>query len=63
MKHSLHTIVQGVFFMCRKNQLLGSVLIAFGLGLLIGIRLEGGFLCHCVCFGVIAVGGGLLRRW
>ncbi|MBQ6851443.1 MAG: hypothetical protein IJO04_00205 [Oscillospiraceae bacterium] len=49
--------------MCRKNQLLGSVLIAFGLGLLIGIRLEGGFLCHCVCIGVIAVGGGLCRRW
>ena len=48
--------------MCRKNQLWGCVLMAFGLGLLIGIRLEGGFLCHCVCFGVVAVGCGMCRK-
>ena len=45
IKHPLHTIVQGVFFMCRRNQLLGCALLAFGFGLLVGTWLESGLFC------------------
>lgn len=42
--------------MCRKNQLLGVALIAFGLGLLIATFFESGLFCGCLGFGVAAVG-------
>lgn len=48
--------------MCRHNQLWGCVLMAFGLGVLIGVWLEGGFLCHCLGFGLIVIGFGMARR-
>ena len=48
--------------MCRKNQLWGCALAAFGLGLLIGLWLDGGFLCHCFSIGVIIVGGCMCKQ-
>ena len=48
--------------MCRYNQLWGCVMMAFGLGILIGTWLEGGFLCHCFGFGVIVVGVGVMKK-
>ncbi len=42
--------------MCRRNQLCGSVLVAFGLGLLVGCWLESGFFCFMVGFGIICLG-------
>lgn len=44
--------------MCRRNQLFGVALAAFGLGLLLASCLESGFLCGC--FGVIAMVLGIL---
>lgn len=48
--------------MCRKNQLLGLVSLAFGLGLLIGLWVDGGFFAHCFGFGFIIVGCCFWRR-
>lgn len=48
--------------MCRQNQLWGCVLLAFGLGVLIGLWIESGFLAHCFGFAVIFVGCGVIRR-
>ena len=42
--------------MCRQNQLWGCMIIAFGIGLLIGLSLKGGFLCVCLGFGLLLVG-------
>ena len=44
--------------MCRYNQLWGFAIGAFGLGILTGIWLEGGFLC--VCLGLALFSGGIL---
>lgn len=48
--------------MCRHIVLCGSSLAAFGLGLLIGNWAGGGFLFHCLGFGMIVVGFMLLRK-
>ncbi len=48
--------------MCRRELLCGFMLLAFGLGMLIGIWLEGGFLCHCVALGFVVAGGCICRR-
>ncbi len=57
LKHPLHTIMQGVFFcMCRKNQLCGSALVAFGLGLLVGMVLNSGFVSFLIGLGIIGLG-------
>jgi len=42
--------------MCRRNQMWGCALVAFGLGLLVGMWIEGGFLAHCLGFGIIFFG-------
>lgn len=42
--------------MCRRNQLWGWILLAFGLGLLIGKCLESGLLSSFV--GIVIVFGG-----
>lgn len=42
--------------MCRKNQLLGVALMAFGLGLFIATFFESALFCGCLGFGVVAVG-------
>ena len=43
--------------MCRNNQLLGGMLMAFGLGLLMGKCLEAGFMS--TFFGLAIVVGGV----
>lgn len=48
--------------MCRKNQLYGWAVIAFGVGLLIGMRIGSGFLMGCVGIGIIAFGFSLLGK-
>ena len=48
--------------MCRQNQLYGSCLLAFGLGVLIGTWLTSGLLCHLIGFGLIALGILVIRR-
>ncbi len=48
--------------MFRHNQLLGAVLTAFGIGLLFGLWLEGGLLCHCVGIGIAVCGCNVLRK-
>lgn len=48
--------------MCRHNQVLGIALIAFGIGVLLGLWLEGGFICHCIGFGVLIFGCSMLRK-
>ena len=57
MQRSLHRICAGGVFMCRRNQLLGCVLLAFGVGLLFGTWLESGLFCHL--FGLLAIFGGV----
>ncbi len=48
--------------MCRRNQLWGCVLIAFGVGVLVGTWMESGLFCHL--FGLLAVfcGCGVCRK-
>lgn len=48
--------------MCRQNHLWGCVLMAFGLGVLIGTWLDGGFFCNCFGFVTIIVGCGVIRK-
>ncbi len=42
--------------MCRKNQLCGSSLITFGVGILLGNWLSSGFLCFCMSFILVILG-------
>ncbi len=39
--------------MCRRNQLWGCSLLAFGIGVLVGTWLESGLVCHL--FGLLAI--------
>lgn len=48
--------------MCRQNQLWGCILAAFGLGVLIGVWIEGGFFAHCFGIGMIFLGCCVLRK-
>ena len=48
--------------MCRQNQLWGFLFMAFGLGLLIGLWIEAGFLAHCFGFGLIVCGCSVIRK-
>lgn len=48
--------------MCRKNQLCGSALIAFGLGLLVGILLESGFFAFFVAVVIMGLGVWCVSR-
>ena len=42
--------------MCRKNQLVGGAIAAFGFGLLVGVCLEAGFFNFLLGTGLIAIG-------
>ena len=42
--------------MLRRNLLLGWIIVAFGLGLLFGLWIEGGFLAHCIGFFMLLFG-------
>ena len=48
--------------MCRQNHLLGCVLMAFGVGILIGMLMDRGFICGCIGFGMIVLGFFVVRR-
>ena len=48
--------------MCRRHQLMGCTLLTFGLGLLIGIWVEGGFWAHCLGFAFIIFGFSMARK-
>ena len=48
--------------MCRQNQLFGCILLGFGLGMLVGLCLEGGFLCSCLSIGLVIGGFYLLSK-
>lgn len=47
--------------MCRRNQLYGWILLALGLGILIGKCLEGGLLSTLAGLGIIFVGLCVMR--
>ena len=42
--------------MCRRNQLWGLVILAFGFGLLVGCWLESELVRNCCGIGLMAVG-------
>lgn len=48
--------------MCRRNQLLGLGLLAFGLGLVVGCWMESEFVRNCLGIGLIAVGVLVLQK-
>lgn len=48
--------------MYTRKKLLGCVLAAFGLGILVGLWLEGGFFCFCIGVAMVAVGLMVMRR-
>ena len=48
--------------MCRKNQLLGWIIISFFLGLLIGAQLDWGFWLCLIWIGGIVLGCSMLRK-
>ena len=48
--------------MCRRNQMWGLILMAFGLGLLIGQCLEKGFWCSLGSLVILCVGFSVMRQ-
>ena len=48
--------------MCRKNQLLGGMLMAFGLGLLMGKCLEAGFMSSFFGLAIVVGGVAVMRQ-
>ena len=48
--------------MCRKNQLIGVALGAFGLGLLVASLFQSLFFCGCVGVGCITIGIVILQK-
>ena len=48
--------------MCRKNQLCGCALVAFGLGLLIGSTLQAGAFCFFGAVTVISLGCWCMKK-
>ena len=48
--------------MCRRNQLCGSALVAFGLGLLVGMCLESGFFCFTVGIAIMVMGLWCMKK-
>lgn len=48
--------------MCRQNLLWGSVVVAFGLGMLIGAWLKSGFVTHLIGLALVFLGFAMLRR-
>lgn len=62
MEYPLHKLNAGGVFMCRRNHLWGFSLIAFGLGLIVGLCLESGFFCSFLGVGVITLGFWCMGR-
>lgn len=62
MEYPLHSFVQGVFFMCRRNQLMGIAALAFGAGLVVCCWFESEFVRTCLGIGLIAAGVFCLQK-
>lgn len=52
----------GGVFMCRRDQLLGFCVVAFGLGLFVGNCFESGWLPVCIGVGLILGGLSLIKQ-
>ena len=48
--------------MCRRNHAWGMMLMAFGLGLLIGQCLKSGFWCSAGAIVIVGVGFSIIRQ-
>jgi len=48
--------------MCRKNQLLGVLLVGIGVGLMIACRASSVFWCTCFGLGAVVFGVTLLQK-
>ncbi len=48
--------------MCRHNQLWGSILMAFGIGVLVGIWIGSGFFTHCFAIALMVCGFCVWRK-
>ena len=48
--------------MCRKNQMRGGCMIAFGLGLLLGQWIDSAFLCILAGLMLVTLGWCVLRQ-
>ncbi len=48
--------------MCRRNQLWGYILLAFGAGILVGTWLGSDLFCHLLGFLALFSGFGVCRR-
>lgn len=48
--------------MCRRTQLHGFVLAAFGAGLLVGAWLGSGFFCMCAGLGLLGLGIAVAQK-
>lgn len=48
--------------MCRQNQLFGWILIAFGIGLLIGVGLESGFWTCVLALASVILGFWVMKK-
>lgn len=51
----------GGVIMCRRNHLLGCMMLGFGLGVLIGHSVESWLLCTCGSVAFLVLGLGSLR--
>ena len=47
--------------MCRKNKLLGSILISFAAGVFLGSMIDSGFWCGCVALCACGLGIAVIR--
>lgn len=54
-------LCRGVFFVCRRNQLRGFVLLGFGVGLIVGHGLDSWLLCWCGGGGLILLALCMLK--
>ena len=51
-----------VFFMCRRNQLLGMFLLGLGVGLLVACRISSVFWGSCFGIGAVICGVCMLNK-
>ncbi len=48
--------------MCRRNQLLGVLLVGLGIGLSVACRVQSVFWCTCFGLGALALGVCMLQK-
>lgn len=47
--------------MCRKNKLLGGILISFAAGVFLGSMIDSGFWCGCVALSACCLGVAVIK--